>query len=436
MGVFTMRRSDLIQKRVDVQLINLPIGMELFLVVAVCLFSGCSDLRQPVLSAVSHGRTQDGTVAFSGRVVGLEGEAVAGLSLAIEHVMFGDYEDEVERIQPLETETDENGAFSFSGITPGQVQLILPFDMDTERQFYVEPEDEILSIKIGEVTYHQEGPYAFDGITFTITPGVHIQNVEVKVRPRMRIQGRIVFNDGSPLADTRIRIGVRSEDLDGSGSGSSGGGTQTDADGTFTEYVSGAGLYTVTVGYQDLSVTSEQFVLNAGERREDLLLMFDSPPIPPVAEDVETSTPPAFDPLLPRGVWVVNPENGHAYKEVYVEGPEEAKALATAENAYLVSINDEMEQRWLEGLFDPAPFWIGLSDVETEGQWQWDSGEPVTYTNWSVNPIFPDDLDDAEKDYVVKTFTGEWQAVGTESPFWRITRRAILEADELPAEEK
>ena len=425
-----MKHSGFIQRFVDEQLINPFIDIGLFLTIAVCFFSGCSDLRQPVLSAVSHGTTQDGTVAFSGRVVGLEGEAIAGLSLAIQHVMFGDDEDEVEWIQPLETETDKDGTFSFSGITPGQVQLILPF-VDTEKQFYVEPEDEILSIKIGEVTYHQEEPYAFGAITFTITPGVHIQDVEVKVRPRMRIQGRIVFNDGSPLADTRIRIAVRQRDLDGSGSGSSSGGTQTDADGNFTEYVNQGGLYTVTVGYQDLSVTSEQFVLNAGERREDLLLMFDSAPIAPVAEDVETSTPPAFD---QRGVWVVNPENGHAYKEVYVEGPEEAKTLATAENAYLVSINDEMEQRWLEGLFDPGPFWIGLSDVETEGQWQWDSGEPVTYTNWSLHPIFPDDLDDAEKDYVVKTFTGEWQAVGTESPFWRITHRAILETDELPAD--
>lgn len=426
-----MKRSDFIQRLVDRQLINPSIDIVLFLVIAVCLFSGCSDLQQPVLSVVAHGTTQDGTVGFSGRVVGLEGEAVAGLSLAIEHVMFGDYEDEVEQIQPLKTETDETGTFSFSGIAPGQAQLMLPFDMDTEKQFYIEPENEILSIKIGEVTYHQEGPYPFGGITFTITPGVHIRNVEVKVRPRMRIQGRIVFNDGSPLVDTRIRISVRREDLDGSGGGSSSGGTQTDADGNFTEYVNEGGLYTLTVAYQDLSVTSEQFVLNAGERREDLLLTFDSAPIAPVAEDVETSTPPAFG---RTGVWVVNPENGHAYKEVYVEGPEEAKALATAENAYLVSINDEMEQRWLEGLFDPAPFWIGLSDVETEGQWQWDSGEPVTYTNWSLHPIFPDDLDDAEKDYVVKTFTGEWQAVGTESPFWRITRRAILEADELPAD--
>ena len=78
----------------------------------------------------------------------------------------------------------------------------------------------------------------------------------------MRIRGRIVFNDGSPLADARIRIAVRQEDLDGSGGRNSSGGTQTDADGSFTEYVNEAGLYILTVAYQDLSVTSEQFVLN------------------------------------------------------------------------------------------------------------------------------------------------------------------------------
>ena len=150
-----MKRSDFIQKCVDAQLINLSIGMVLFLTVAVCLFLGCSDLRQPVLSAVSNGTTQDGTVAFSGRVVGVDGEGVAGLSLAIEHVMLDDDTDAAEWIHPLETQTGEDGTFSFSGITPGQVHLILPFDIDTEKQFYVEPEDEILSIKIGEVTYHQ-----------------------------------------------------------------------------------------------------------------------------------------------------------------------------------------------------------------------------------------------------------------------------------------
>lgn len=34
------------------------------------------------------------------------------------------------------------------------------------------------------------------------------------------------------------------------------------------------------------------------------------------------------------------------------------------------------------------------------------------------------------------TFRGKWQAVGTESPFWRIARRALLETDALPVEEK
>ena len=120
-----MKRSDFIQKCVDAQLINLSIYIVLFLTIAVCFFPGCSDLRQPVLSAVSHGTTRDGTVAFSGRVVGLEGQAVAGLSLAIQHVVFGDDMDEVQRMHPLKTETDETGAFSFSGIAPGQIQLVL-----------------------------------------------------------------------------------------------------------------------------------------------------------------------------------------------------------------------------------------------------------------------------------------------------------------------
>ena len=83
-------------------------------------------------------------------------------------------------------------------------------------------------------------------------------------------------------------------------------------------------------------------------------------------------------------------------------------------------------------VFIPHHTFIGLKNTEKEGQWQWDSGEPVTYTNWTAQPVFPDTLPETEKDYVVITFReGEWQSVGPESPFWRMTREAIIEKDGL-----
>ena len=56
--------------------------------------------------------------------------------------------------------------------------------------------------------------------------------------------------------------------------------TRTDADGFFTRYVSSAGSYKVTARFQELIATSEQFTLDDGEHREDLVLTFDSEPIP------------------------------------------------------------------------------------------------------------------------------------------------------------
>lgn len=54
----------------------------LTLAVAICMLQGCGDLQKPFLAVT--GTTGDDTVAFSGRVVGPEGDAVAGLTLTIE----------------------------------------------------------------------------------------------------------------------------------------------------------------------------------------------------------------------------------------------------------------------------------------------------------------------------------------------------------------
>lgn len=52
-------------------------------------------------------------------------------------------------------------------------------------------------------------------------------------------------------------------------------------------------------------------------------------------------------------------------------------------DGYLVSINSAEENAFVYGL---APVtWLGATDEDVEGVWQWVSGEPFTYTNWAPN---------------------------------------------------
>ena len=61
--------------------------------------------------------------------------------------------------------------------------------------------------------------------------------------------------------------------------------------------------------------------------------------------------------------------------------------MAVAEEAHLVSINNEAEQKWLVEVFGREPFLIGLTPVENQAEWQWTSGEPVAYTNWTLRGL-------------------------------------------------
>ena len=93
---------------------------------------------------------------------------------------------------------------------------------------------------------------------------------------------------------------------------------------------------------------------------------FNPPATPPPPKPISI---PAFE-----TVWIVNPANGHAYKRVPCESRDAAVAQATQEKAHLVTINDAEEQAWLAAVFGHEFYWIGLSDAEKEGQWEWDNG--------------------------------------------------------------
>ena len=238
----------------------------------------------------------------------------------------------------------------------------------------------------------------------------------------------------------------------------------TDTDGNFTQYEDEPGFYTLSIKYSGLAGGAGPFLLKDGVAPENLVITLDgnlpdaehpdAPKVrvpiekgkvpagagnvvveevevpPRVVARAETEPPQARKPS--KSVWVINPANGHAYKKIQCQDWHDAQQQAIEEGAHLVSINDEAEQHWLQVIFRSHSTWIGLTDVEKEGEWQWDSGEPVTYTNWATEPIFPDGQPETEKDYAVITFRdGAWQAVGPESHFWRRTREAIIEKDGL-----
>ena len=431
-----------------------------------------------IVSVPCIGQTEAGTL--SGTVLDTEGKPISGFTINLSPVF-------------QMSKTDENGAFSFTNVPAGPVQIMIPPQQAGENgkpSFNLEPDIELISIKIGGITIYQGMEFPFGGTRFAIKPGSHFKNVEVTVRPRMRIRARVVYKDGKPLTNASISTVIRSN-------GTRSGGATTDSEGYFLHYLENNGepaFFTVSVKYKGLSAESEQFEIEAGGRYDDLVLTLDgnapsaaaptqskpskeslpnllrkltgtpTPPDKPKTTEstgTATSTPPDKPTSAPTRVaveqtqvkprvttsptpkrqvrrppwekdaWAVNPANGHAYKKIRCRSLKDAKDRAADEGAYLVTINDEAEQEWLSGLFGNHLYWIGLSDAKKEGEWIWQNGEPLTYTNWGPKHSFPRSILSSEKkDSAVMTFVnGKWHAVGPGDLLWRSTKMAILEKE-------
>ena len=79
----------------------------------------------------------------------------------------------------------------------------------------------------------------------------------------------------------------------------------------------------------------------------------------------------------------------------------------------LVTINSEAEQNWLTSKFSSfnQDFWIGYTDQDSEGNFEWISGESSDYTNWSDGE--PNDNGSGE-DYVHIYPSGYWNDDGND----------------------
>lgn len=377
-------------------------------------------------------------VTVSGRVVNEAGDPVAGISIAIQpYKVMGNRREE--GIVPLwERQTDAEGHFSIWPITPMEsVRFVLKGTPGEQRTI------QILSIKINDITLYPNGhPHPpFNTIRFSLEAGMEIENavITVKTDIQPQVRARVVFADGTPVVNTQIRTRMLRTDLDGSGGGSSSGSTNTDADGYFVKNLRVDGerepqFYTLGVEHQGLLAKAPPFVLHEGQPQVHLLLTLNGNQVPLA----ERPLPPTSDALTafmnPPSVWIVNPANRHAYKRIYCENIADAMEQATAENAYLVSINDKAENEWLQGVFEREEFWIGLSDAAEEGQWTWHSGEPVTYTDWGEHER--DGGNTEMKDYVIMSGYGNsrWGATAPQGGRATFTKKAVIERPYLPVE--
>ena len=401
------------------------------------------------LSGVYQSAAEVQPATLSGRVIGTNGEPIAEASIALLYVkatengevdtlydrslypflrqqpahfpeeLRGKTPDEAElqKHPPfLESKTDSEGRFTFNGIATGMVQLmVLPMENDPAPQ-NVKPIPEIQTIKFGKVKFH---PHDFSffppigAITFAVKSGSAIKDVEVVIetRPKLKIQGRLVFKNGEPLADTTVKFDIGRLTLEWGGSAFSRS-LHTDADGNFVSAISGPGTYALSVNHRGLSAMSVPFTVEASKPHETVVLTLNGDP-------ADLSELPSERPEERRygvpdvpGVWIVNPANGHAYKWVACNDREEAQTQAADEEAHLVTITSEAEQIWLETIFGRGPYWIGLTDVLKEGEWIWETGEPVTYVNWGKNDEDEDILD--EPPALLKAFGAKGERQGRE----------------------
>lgn len=188
---------------------------------------------------------QSAATTFSGRVVDEAGKPVPDVEVALPgfRVTTPQDQDEPVFLASQEAETNEVGEFLINDITSPTVQLVL---LPVRAAAY-----EIRAATIEGVSFYiDEDRGRYGGLTFAIAPGADVEGVEIIVRPRMRIRGRVLSADGTPLRNERIGIRIERRKIEGRGGGGGGGTRDLDADGYFVEYIERPAYYTVSVEYQ------------------------------------------------------------------------------------------------------------------------------------------------------------------------------------------
>ncbi len=401
----------------------------------------------------------------SGRVVDETGNPVSGIKIAIVPVKDGngawfpiqtDEDGEPIDVSQYQSETDSEGRFSITNTVGGPV-LLTPFPY---HRFGIR----IFKVQIAGMFLYLNERESKPGIVFTTSSDKPIENIQVILK-QPQIRGKAQRIDGTPIANAQIRFTVETVNTQGGsfygegaadtdakrhsysgtvngtvniqgGSFYGEGAADTDAEGHFMYYFdekiweNTAHIYMMSATYQKQTVEVKPFVLKSAGQPQDVVFTFGGPHQPSSLRQNKGFTRTSFstNPNA-QNVWVINPENGHAYKKISCRNPNDAIAQASKEDAHLVTINNAVEQNWLQRVFGGSVSFIGLNDIAAEGQWQWHNGEPVVYTNWAKGE--PQDNNSKHENYVIFNY-GKWKDIGPRSLQWDSVQTALIEKKDLP----
>lgn len=335
---------------------------------------------------------------LSGLIVTADGRPIQDVQIRLSKVEIDHEQGGINGLPEWQiTQTDLEGRFSFSDITPGLIQLRIQRKQEEHDGVFITSPSWISVVQFGDMKFYPHFPasWSLGKVTFSIKPGAEIKNVIITMTKRLMIKGRILYKDGSPLAKTSVKIDFNwlrmgSKDYYASNRIRT---LSTNADGNFHHWVSHPGICTINLKHNGLTAYAEPFFLDKETQVDDIVLRLDgntNDMTEPVSEkqEKEEQYRPGYIPDYPAK-WLMNPSNGHVYKWIHCKDWEDAQKQAADANAYLVTITSESEQLWIESAFGNAPYSIGLTDKKEEGKWEWENGEPVSYTNWIQEEFDP-----------------------------------------------
>ena len=112
--------------------------------------------------------------------------------------------------------------------------------------------------------------------------------------------------------------------------------------------------------------------------------------------------------------------NGHTYQFTSngLLTWDQAEAEAIVHGGHLVTINDAEENQWLSSAIGQLSTWIGLNDIQKEGEWVWVDGSAITYTNWSYGE--PNDQGSEDFGSISANSAGMWNDLSVYSQLYGI----------------